>query len=399
MGSVLTRTGSAARKLGRPLGVAAFATGLATTAAHAQNPVRPGPAPGFMDGFSSGTPYIGIAGGPTLLQNVGVNPGDGPFGPGPAKERFNVGGIGAGAIGYAFSNGVQIDILGAYEYNDFNNLVPVPGIGQQFGHQESYGAFLEALYAFKLPDYGMNITAFSPYLGVGAGALWTHVTGPEYLSNGDYHHIAGTSGANFAYEGIAGVAVPIPAIPGLAFTTDYRLVGIHNAGDLNSVFYNKVDNVIVKGGIGLQKDIFVHTITVGFAYAFGAPPPPPEQAAPMPVAAPAPAPARTYLVFFDWDRSDLTQRARQIIAEAASASTHVETTKIAVDGYTDLSGTAAYNQRLSVRRAMSVQAELIRDGVARGEISIHGFGESNPLVPTAQGVREPQNRRVEIILK
>jgi outer membrane protein OmpA-like peptidoglycan-associated protein len=108
--------------------------------------------------------------------------------------------------------------------------------------------------------------------------------------------------------------------------------------------------------------------------------------------------ARTYLVFFDWDRADLTSRAREIVAEAAQASTHVQTTRIEVNGYTDLSGTPAYNQRLSVRRAQTVQSELVRDGVAPGEISIHGHGENNPLVPTAQGVREPQNRRVEIIL-
>jgi OOP family OmpA-OmpF porin len=47
---------------------------------------------------------------------------------------------------------------------------------------------------------------------------------------------------------------------------------------------------------------------------------------------------------------------------------------------------------------MSVQAELVRDGVAKNEIAIHGYGESSPLVPTAKGVREPQNRRVEIVL-
>jgi outer membrane protein OmpA-like peptidoglycan-associated protein len=118
-----------------------------------------------------------------------------------------------------------------------------------------------------------------------------------------------------------------------------------------------------------------------------------------PAAVPAPEPARTSLVFFDWDRADLTTRAQQIISEAAQASTHVQTTKIAVNGYTDLSGTAEYNQKLSVRRAETVQAELVRDGVAANEITIKGFGESNPLVPTAPGVREPQNRRVEIILQ
>ena len=136
-------------------------------------------------------------------------------------------------------------------------------------------------------------------------------------------------------------------------------------------------------------------------YSFGAKPPAPMPE-PVPTAATAPeiiTPTRTYLVFFDWDRADLTGRARQIVAEAAQAAPRVQTTKIEVNGYTDLSGTAAYNQKLSVRRAKTVEAELVHDGVAESEIFIHGYGETNPLVPTAKGVREPQNRRVEIILK
>ncbi len=129
--------------------------------------------------------------------------------------------------------------------------------------------------------------------------------------------------------------------------------------------------------------------------------PPPMPELPPTVATPAPVPpsaARTYLVFFDWDRADLTARARQIVLAAAQASTQVQSTKIQVNGYTDLSGTAAYNKKLSIRRAETVETELVRDGVARGEIFIHGYGESSPLVPTAVGVREPQNRRVEIVL-
>jgi iron complex outermembrane receptor protein len=136
------------------------------------------------------------------------------------------------------------------------------------------------------------------------------------------------------------------------------------------------------------------------AYNFGAPPKaPPQMPEPAASAPPAIIPVRTYLVFFDWDRADLTDRARQIVAQAAQASTKVQTTKIEVNGYTDLSGTVPYNQKLSVRRAQTVKTELVRDGVAANEISIHGYGESNPLVPTAKGVREPQNRRVEIILR
>jgi outer membrane protein OmpA-like peptidoglycan-associated protein len=104
-------------------------------------------------------------------------------------------------------------------------------------------------------------------------------------------------------------------------------------------------------------------------------------------------------VFFDWDRADLTDRARQIITEAAGAARRVSSTRIEVAGHADRSGTPQYNQRLSERRAQAVAAELVRQGVARNEIAITAFGESRPLVPTADGVREPQNRRVEIVLR
>ena len=140
---------------------------------------------------------------------------------------------------------------------------------------------------------------------------------------------------------------------------------------------------------------FNHSVLVGLRYAFWAPKPPP----PAPVAAPAPAPARSYLVFFDWDKATLTPRAQQIIKEAAVNSTKVKYTRIQVNGYTDTSGTPQYNQGLSIRRAQAVAAELVKDGVPQGAIAIQGFGETHLLVPTGPGVREPQNRRVEIIIR
>jgi outer membrane protein OmpA-like peptidoglycan-associated protein len=76
----------------------------------------------------------------------------------------------------------------------------------------------------------------------------------------------------------------------------------------------------------------------------------------------------------------------------------VQTTRIEVNGYTDLSGSAQYNKRLSLQRGESVQAELVLDGVPRDEIEVTGLGAKNPLVATPIGVREPQNRRVEIVL-
>jgi outer membrane protein OmpA-like peptidoglycan-associated protein len=103
-------------------------------------------------------------------------------------------------------------------------------------------------------------------------------------------------------------------------------------------------------------------------------------------------------VFFDWDKATLTARARQIIREAADASTHVQVTRIDVNGHTDTTGSAQYNKGLSIRRASAVKAELIRNGVPANVISIQGFGFTELLVQTGPGVREPQNRRVEIIL-
>jgi outer membrane protein OmpA-like peptidoglycan-associated protein len=140
----------------------------------------------------------------------------------------------------------------------------------------------------------------------------------------------------------------------------------------------------------------VGMIMAGMKIKFGAPPPPP------PAVAAAPAPvmqaARSYLVFFDWDKATLTDRARQIVKEAADNSTHVQYTRIDVNGYTDTSGTPQYNNGLSIRRADTVKAELIKDGVPAGSITTQGYGETHLLVPTAAGVREPQNRRVEIVI-
>ena len=249
---------------------------------------------------------------------------------------------------------------------------------------------MNGLYDF---DLGLPVT---PYVGAGVGYQEVELDGLNFGGPGVVVSPTRTrQNGDFAYQGIAGVAFPLDDVaPGLALTAEYRFIGVVP----QDYTRNTVSGGVVVRRTAIQfSDTFNHEILLGARYALYTPPPP---AAPMaPVAAPPATPARTYLVFFDWDKSDLTGRARQIIHEAADASTHVQTTRIEVNGYTDLSGTAQYNQGLSVRRAKAVQGELIRDGVPAAEIAIHGFGESNPLVPTAQGVREPQNRRVEIILR
>ena len=339
-------------------------------------------------------PYVTLGAGYSLLQDIFDHPRLSPNNLPETRYRFGNGFTGAGSFGWGLGNGIRLDLEGTYAYNTVNNRVRTALPGVTTGNQGTYGLLGNVFYDVDLTKLGLDVTAVQPYLGVGAGVLWTHFAPlTSVSSNGDVFRLGGTGG-NFAYQGIFGLAFPIQAVPGLKLSVDYRFVGaVVNSGAAGTS-YTRAG--VSKGTVDLSPALN-HQLTVGLAYAFyhPEPPPPPAAAAPAPVA----APTRTYLVFFDWDRADLTDRARQIVASAAQASTRVQTTRIEVNGYTDLSGTARYNQGLSVRRGRSVEAELVRDGVPANEIGVRGYGEADPLVPTAQGVREPQNRRVEIILR
>lgn len=129
--------------------------------------------------------------------------------------------------------------------------------------------------------------------------------------------------------------------------------------------------------------------------------PRPAAAAPAPAPAPAPAarpatPDQSFLVFFDFDRSNLTTEAMAVVRRAAESVRRGGVSRITVTGHADRSGSDAYNMGLSQRRANAVRDALVREGVPANQISTTARGESQPLVPTPDGVREPQNRRAEI---
>jgi len=118
--------------------------------------------------------------------------------------------------------------------------------------------------------------------------------------------------------------------------------------------------------------------------------------APQP-AQPAPMAPETFIVYFDWDRADINAAAQAVLAEVLAA---VESgTPISVTGHADRSGPEDYNMSLSLRRADAVREVLINGGVAADAITVSGRGEEEPAVPTADGVREQANRRVEIIIQ
>ena len=101
-------------------------------------------------------------------------------------------------------------------------------------------------------------------------------------------------------------------------------------------------------------------------------------------------------MFFDWDKADITAEAAAILDNAAAAYAQTGSAQVVLAGHTDKSGSDQYNQGLSQRRADAVKGYLGGKGVPDAAMSTEAFGESKPLVDTADGVREPQNRRVEI---
>jgi outer membrane protein OmpA-like peptidoglycan-associated protein len=103
------------------------------------------------------------------------------------------------------------------------------------------------------------------------------------------------------------------------------------------------------------------------------------------------------MVFFDFDKSDLTPEAVSIVDQAAKNAAPAKATEITVTGHTDTVGSDAYNMRLGKRRAESVAAQLEKDGIPSSEIVLVSKGKRDLLVPTKDGVREPQNRRVTIV--
>lgn len=102
-----------------------------------------------------------------------------------------------------------------------------------------------------------------------------------------------------------------------------------------------------------------------------------------------------YIVYFNWDQSSVTPEAAGTLNLAASRWSECGG-DVRIAGHTDREGSTAYNVGLSQRMASSVQQYLAARGIPAGQMSTEAFGESQPRVKTADGVREVQNRRVEV---
>jgi OOP family OmpA-OmpF porin len=281
----------------------------------------------------------------------------------------------------------------SYRNNGLNNatignLGPF-GSGILKGSRRSHAIMTNLLYDFT---FGWPVT---PHIGGGIGAVNVvdsltlnpvtigapvfrrpTVVGGSLLHGSDW---------KVGYQGIAGIQYNIN--PRIALDLDYRYLGTFGAAHFTST-----------GLIATKyfSHYSTHNVVASLIVRFGPPPPPPAPP-PLPPAPPPPPVRQVYLVFFDWDRYNITPEGAEVIRQAAAHWHSGAPVRIEVTGYTDLSGSAGYNLRLSLRRANAVATELEGLGVPRNEMEIRGLGMENPRVPTARGVREPQNRRVEIV--
>ena len=288
--------------------------------------------------------------------------------------------VGLASVGYGLGNGMRFEIEGNYRRGNISGATG-PLVTDATGRLQTYAVMANALF-----DMDIGMPWLYPYIGGGVGYAWTNL-GNVILSGPatPFGATVNSTKGNFAFQAIGGLSFPMPRVPGLSLTTEYRFFGVPG----NETFaVSTGDEIKLRGQ-------YNHSFLLGVRYAFNVSPPTPLA---LDTVGPAPAAARSYMVFFDWDKATLTDRARQIVKDAADNSTHVQYTRIEVNGYTDTSGTHQYNQGLSVRRARAVQAELVKDGVPQDAITIQGLGDTHLLVQTGPGVREPQNRRVEIVI-
>lgn len=112
-----------------------------------------------------------------------------------------------------------------------------------------------------------------------------------------------------------------------------------------------------------------------------------------------PVPSEKFLLYFETGTTGLRADSQPVIADIVAAVRRRAAIAVAISGHTDATGSDLINDRLALARAEKVKELLIQQGVAPELISVSSHGKGNPAIPTAEGVAEPRNRRVEVIVR
>jgi len=309
---------------------------------------------------------------------------------------------GGGFVGYDLG-GFRIEAEVAYKKADiegFNSSLQLPGEGRNFGaNRDNAGGNVSALSGMinAMLDFGDD-DGVSGFVGGGFGIARVKLNNVRSFDNG----AAFLDGRDtrFAWQAIAGVRQAIS--DNIDVTVKYRFfnaddirlgarTGPRGATTGDSEFRLRTHSLL--GGLTFNfgaPDIDIPDVIPEAPYV--APPPPPPPPPPPAIVIPGP-----FIVFFDWDKDEITPQAAAILDNAAAAYQQTGQAQVMLAGHADRSGSDQYNVGLSQRRASNVRSYLSGRGIPDGVIASEAFGESRPLVETADGVREPQNRRVEIM--
>jgi outer membrane protein OmpA-like peptidoglycan-associated protein len=285
-----------------------------------------------------------------------------------SQTTFSDGLAGMVTIGNALKNSNwRLEGELGYRTNDVDTYDSVANLGDS--SLTEWSGMLNALY-----DFNLNSERWGMSLGAGAG-----------VDNARYKAFDGHDSNDkvFAWQAIAGLT--------------YR-VNQHWDIDLNYRYFNadkaelQASAATAPHEVNLEK----HSVTVGFRYGFNEPPAAPVEA---PVVVPPPAAPKQFIVFFGFNKCNITAEADAVLSEAASSAKSTGSASVKVVGHTDTSGSPKYNQKLSECRANAVKTNLVGKGVGEGSISTSGKGESELMVQTGDSVKEPQNRRATVDLQ
>jgi outer membrane protein OmpA-like peptidoglycan-associated protein len=283
-----------------------------------------------------------------------------------------------GGIGYKFHDGLSLAFEAGYDDHNLKNIGTFTpgGATPETGHVQIRSALVNVAYDFPLSDrWDFTIGA-----GAGVGNAFVNQVAPPGNTDINANHLG------YMYQGFAGFGYALTRNVDLTLDWRYRSLSENKEFGPFAAHVGKLSDEAVMIGVKW--------------YPFAAPPPapPPPPPPPLPPPPPPPPPTRTFIVFFDFNKSNLTAEAQAVVTEAVKSAKANGIVRVLVTGHTDTVGSDSYNQGLSVRRAESVKDEMQREGMDGSSISIEGKSFHDPLVPTGPGVREPQNRRAVIDL-